>query len=302
MYFSMLGVNSSSSLDDIKQAFRVKTLDDNDDYESIAHAYNEILDNKKKANDVPQMHQVQHPVMSNIFQPAMMIPGLNKVPPSNMIPNDLFGLFGLDVPAPTQEESNRFKKIFQNVFVNDDKPKDFESTIHNLFDEILNETKPKEDVIIHTKDIDIRDVYQNAYLGDVLNEDDLRHISCADVRLDSEQIFSVTSGNKKRIYKITLSLTNTGSFSICNGYLCYTIDITLEEALCGFSHDFKHLNGKEYKLTNSKTVINNKSEIKLNNLGIKRKGVDDTLLIRFNIEFPETLNEKQKQEIKSILN
>ena len=231
-----------------------------------------------------------------------MLPARNKLSTANtMMPNELFGMFGIDIPMPTQEESNRFKNIFQNAFLNNDTPNDLEGTIHNFLGDILNETKPKEDVIIHKKDIDIKDIYENVYLGDILNEDDLGHIHCADVELGTEQIFRVTCGSKNKVYKITLDLKHTSCFTIYNGYLCYTINITLKEALCGFTHEFIHLNGKEYKLNNSKTIINDKSEIKLPNLGIKKNDSHDALIIRFNIKFPTSLNEQQKDSLNHIL-
>ena len=45
MYHSILGIDKDSSIDDIKKAFRMKTLDDNDNFDSLLKAYNEILNN-----------------------------------------------------------------------------------------------------------------------------------------------------------------------------------------------------------------------------------------------------------------
>ena len=59
----------------------------------------------------------------------------------------------------------------------------------------------------------------------------------------------------------------------------------------------KHLNGTEYTLNNFNKIINPGHEIRLNNLGIKK----GQLIIKFNIKFPETLNDNQREQIESIL-
>lgn len=79
--------------------------------------------------------------------------------------------------------------------------------------------------------------------------------------------------------------------------LCLTLNITLKEALLGFSREIIHLNGSEIQL-DCKNIIEPYMEKK-----IEESGFDDSgyLIIKFNIDFPKELNESVKLQLQEIL-
>lgn len=84
--------------------------------------------------------------------------------------------------------------------------------------------------------------------------------------------------------------------------LIYKLDISLKNALCGLSIDMKHLNNKIFRITNNPGAIVKQNEKKyINNLGMIRDKHIGTLIIEFNIIFPETLTEEQISKLNEIL-
>ncbi len=75
------------------------------------------------------------------------------------------------------------------------------------------------------------------------------------------------------------------------------INISLKDALIGFEKEIEYIDKSIIKL-NSKNIINPYRETILENYGLNSNGV---LIIKFIIEFPETLTDEQKDKIKNIL-
>jgi DnaJ-class molecular chaperone len=77
----------------------------------------------------------------------------------------------------------------------------------------------------------------------------------------------------------------------------------LKEALCGFSFDIPHLNGKLLCLNNmnNPTVIKPDYKRVVPNLGMTRENTTGNLIIEFIIQFPETLSTQQIVALKDIL-
>jgi DnaJ family protein B protein 4 len=73
--------------------------------------------------------------------------------------------------------------------------------------------------------------------------------------------------------------------------LVFEHQITLKEALCGFSFTIKHLNGTTYTINNAGRVISPNYMKKIPNLGIQRDEHTGSLVIHFQIQFPETVTE-----------
>ena len=78
--------------------------------------------------------------------------------------------------------------------------------------------------------------------------------------------------------------------------------IGLKEALCGFSFDMKHLNGKTFKINsgNGNVIDFNYKKI-LPDMGMQRDNYTGSIIIHFTIIFPETLTSEQVNAISSIL-
>ena len=76
--------------------------------------------------------------------------------------------------------------------------------------------------------------------------------------------------------------------------------ISLKEALTGFSITFQHINNKQYTLQNNNITYPN-SQREIPHLGLTNKSKTGSLFVVFNVEFPISLNEEQKQQLKTIL-
>ena len=84
--------------------------------------------------------------------------------------------------------------------------------------------------------------------------------------------------------------------------LTYNKDITLKEALCGFSFELPFFKNKKYKISNEVGNIVKPGYIKeICGMGIKRNNQIGRLFIKFNIIFPEDLSEEKIEELNSIL-
>jgi len=103
--------------------------------------------------------------------------------------------------------------------------------------------------------------------------------------------------------KIVVQIENTTKF-IRNGLdLHYQVPISLKDALCGFSLEIKHLNGKVLSLNNKEnnTVIKPNHKKTVTNLGMVKGGNSGNLVIEFLVEFPEELNREQIDQLREIL-
>jgi DnaJ family protein B protein 4 len=85
--------------------------------------------------------------------------------------------------------------------------------------------------------------------------------------------------------------------------LIHKRQISLKEALTGFSFEITHLNGKILCLNNLKnrTIITPNYKKIIPNLGMVRDGNVGNLIIEFSVVFPETLTEDQTNKIAEIL-
>jgi len=82
--------------------------------------------------------------------------------------------------------------------------------------------------------------------------------------------------------------------------LVFEHKITLKEALCGFSFSIKHLNGTTYTINNAGRVIAPNYIKKIPNLGIQRDEHTGSLVILFQIQFPETVTEDAIKALSEI--
>ena len=78
--------------------------------------------------------------------------------------------------------------------------------------------------------------------------------------------------------------------------------ITLKESLCGFSFDFKYLNGKNYTINNnSGNIIPPGHRKVIPDMGLTREAHTGNLIIIFEIEFPVKLKEEVVKELARVL-
>lgn len=105
---------------------------------------------------------------------------------------------------------------------------------------------------------------------------------------------------------ITVKITNHPVFRRHNMNLHMTKQITLKEALCGFSVEIPHLNGKTIRISNlnQQNVVKPGFVREINHFGMLDKNdpsKNGKLILDFEIIFPETLTEEQKKTIAYVL-
>lgn len=103
--------------------------------------------------------------------------------------------------------------------------------------------------------------------------------------------------------KITFQIVNNTEFERRNLDLVYKKKIALKEALCGFSFEMTHLNGKKLCVNNktTPTVIKPNYKKVIPNMGMVRENGTGNMIIEFDLEFPETLTAEQIAVLETAL-
>jgi DnaJ-class molecular chaperone len=114
---------------------------------------------------------------------------------------------------------------------------------------------------------------------------------------------NVISENNKGDIKLTIQIQNNTPFIRHGNDLIYKKTICLKEALCGFSFELSHLNGKVFSLNNNtnKTIIKPNFKKVIPKLGMSRNNTLGNLIIDFDVSFPETLTDEQIKVISETL-
>jgi len=109
--------------------------------------------------------------------------------------------------------------------------------------------------------------------------------------------------NQRGEIRITFRIANNTEFKRNGIDLIYKRKISLKEALCGFSFELVHLNGKRLCLNNASnpTVIKPNYKKVVPNLGMTRESATGNMIIDFEIEFPESLTKEQIDALTNIL-
>jgi DnaJ-class molecular chaperone len=123
---------------------------------------------------------------------------------------------------------------------------------------------------------------------------------------DNETICLKNMGNTvhnniKGDVKVNIHVTDHSEFLREGDDLVYNKTLSLKEALCGFEFTVKHLNGKSYLFNNKEIVIHPNFKKFIPGLGFKRDEEIGNLIIKFTIEFPETILEETKEKLRNIL-
>lgn len=103
--------------------------------------------------------------------------------------------------------------------------------------------------------------------------------------------------------KLHFQIMNETEFTRQGLDLILNRKINLLDALCGFSFEIAHLNGKKLCLTNmnSPAVIKPNYKKVIPNMGMIRDNSTGNMIIEFDVIFPETLTEEQSAKLREIL-
>ena len=108
--------------------------------------------------------------------------------------------------------------------------------------------------------------------------------------------------NNKGDIKVFIKIKDHDTFKRDGLNLLFVKEITLKDALCGFSFSFDHINDNNYTINNkSGNIIKNNYVKVIPKLGFNRNNDIGNLHIIFDIKFPDSLNNEQINELKNIL-
>jgi DnaJ-class molecular chaperone len=298
-YYDILGVSKDATDSDIKKAFRALSLkyhpdrnpneDTTEKFQKIGEAYETLSDPEKRnqyeneMNGVPfgmpfshmdSMNEFQD--MNNIFNmmfggmPGMGGPGI-RIFHSGMGGGPQF-FQQFQKPAPISKHINiSLKQCYDGGSI----PIEIERFVVN------NGIKYTENVTL------------NIPIPKGINE--------------KNGIIIEGEGNcvndLKGDVKLTFKVDEHPLFKRRESDLIYKKKISLKEALCGFSFELQHLNGKMLFLNNksNRTIITPDTKKTIPNLGIEYEGKTGNLIIEFIIDFPINLSEEQMNTISSVL-
>ena len=103
--------------------------------------------------------------------------------------------------------------------------------------------------------------------------------------------------------KIIIQVKNETYFKRQGLDLVIKKTISLKEALCGFSFEIHHINGKTLNLNNktNPTIVKPNYKKTVAGLGMNRDGIYGNLVIEFDVVFPDSLTSEQIKNISDIL-
>jgi len=113
---------------------------------------------------------------------------------------------------------------------------------------------------------------------------------------------NVLNENIKGDIKIIIKIINNSIFKRSGLDLILEKNISLKDALCGFSFEIKYINGKSYTLNNNKGNIITPEYRKIYpQMGLTRSNIKGNMIIHFHIDFPEKITEEQINKLSEIL-
>jgi DnaJ-class molecular chaperone len=308
-----LGVSENSSQVDIKKAYRKLSLEHHPDkggneekFKEINEAYSTLGDNdRKKEYDVRRRGGGMHRGMR---MNGGMNGGMDGIPP------DVFNMFfggrgGVDPFSPFGQQMGGHPmggmgqpniRVFHNGRSANIKPK-------------------KPDSIKQTINLTLKQAYEGSSAFVVTIQK--RITKSGAVNIENETIYiEIPEGidNDEKVYlknrghitdnisgdiELTFKVQNNTDFIRDGMNITINKEVSLKDALCGFSFEIDHINGKNYKISNQPGNIIKPGYVReICGMGMKRNSQVGRLFIKFNIKFPEKLSEDQIEKLNEILN
>lgn len=113
---------------------------------------------------------------------------------------------------------------------------------------------------------------------------------------------NIINENNKGDIKVNIIVENTTQFERLGLDLILNKEITLKDALCGFTFEINYLNGKSYTLNNKRgNIIPDGYKKIYPEMGLKRGEHKGNMVIIFHVDFPKTLTDEQIDKLINIL-
>lgn len=301
-YYKILGVGETASHDEIKKSYRSLSLkwhpdknngdEANGKFQEINEAY-EILGDEQKRREYNLMKSNINPFFNNM-----------DIPIDNIF-SALFGnggMSGFMSPMPPGMSSSGNFHTFNQA----------NSPFH--FVQALQKPTP----IIKNISITIEQVYTGANIpieidrwlmenNNKVFEREIIYVPIPKGIDEGEIIIIREKGNMindtiKGDIKIFVKIEPNATYKRKGLDILVNHTISLKDALCGFTTEFKHINGKVYTLNNNKANIVQPGHTKIiPNMGFTRENHTGSLMLTFTIEFPSQLTPEQIKTIQEIL-
>ena len=311
-YYDILEISNESDSDTIKKAYRQLSLKHHPDrggdaekFKEISEAY-EILGDNEKRIQYDMMNNGMPMGMPFPFPPNQHMPGQ---PPGGLgdIFNMMFGGGPINIPGNLGANVH----VFHNGI-----PVNINGGVNGPTFNSLNKPEP----IIKQIEISLTMAYsgckipipiERTIIQNNVNkkENETIYVDVPPGIDDDEAIVIPEKGNIliinqeiKGDIKLFFKIKNNTDF-IRNGLdLIYNKEISLKDALCGFSFEMKYINNKNIKIVNnSGNIVTPNYEKKIPKAGIKRDNHIGDLIIKFNIKFPDNLTDEQINKLGDIL-
>ena len=316
-HYSTLGVDENATHDEIKKAFRTLSLkwhpDRNSEpgavekFQKINEAYEQIGDDDKRSIYDAQRRNpfsklgmsgggggMEHDILNAFFGGlggmggmgglGAMFPGVGGFPGG---PGGFPG--GVQMFTTSTDGSGR-----TNVRVIH-KPSPISKNITITMEQVYTGCKVPIEIERQIIENNMRILEKETIYVDIPQGIDEGEIICIPEKGNS------INGSRSDV-KVFVKIAPDSSFQRSGLDLIINQKISFKESLCGFSVEFKYINGKVYTLNNTNgTIIYTNYKKVMPNMGFKRDNHAGNMIINFNVEYPEKLTDEQVEKLRSIL-
>jgi DnaJ-class molecular chaperone len=314
--YATLGVSKNANESEIKRAYRALSLKYHPDRNNTNEAENKIREineaydilgdsSKRKHYDMEQqmggnLFDFQNtgvpPHMNDLFEMLFKIPTMNgsEMPEIHIFQDNMPGGGGGLFKNPM---ANPFMQFQKNVSSTPSTP----SPIHIVLPITFMQAFQGSSLPV--------EIQREIYIGDVkIHEEETIYVTVPP-GIDENEIITISgkgnvnSSNIKGDVKIAIKLIDDPIFTRKGLDLIFKKTISLKESLCGFSIDINHLNGKILSLNNqtNRAVVSPNFRKTVPNLGFERGPCKGSLIIEFDVKFPDRLSEEQIQVLDRVL-
>ena len=300
-FYNILGVSENATKDEIKKAYRGLQMkyhpdknpgiqEAHDMTQKINEAY-ETLGDEQKKEQYDMMRN--NPFANHPAHPHMDVP-LNDIF-NMMFGSNPFGMPGMP-GMPPGAKIHIFHGGPMNFQQAMNKPIPIMKSLQINMEQVLNGASLPLEIE--------RWILQN---GSKTTEKETIYVDIPKGIDDNEIIILRDKGNIisdicKGDIKINITIQNNTAFKRSGLDLILDKNISLKEALCGFSFEMNYINGKSYTLNNNKGSIVPPEYKKIYpGMGLQRGEHKGNMIINFHVEFPTTLTIEQIDKLSSIL-
>lgn len=289
-YYDILEINNNASQEDIKKAYRKL---------SLLHHPDKNGNSSESINKIQNINEA-YEVLSNPEKKMMYDSGgtndINFMNRYQDIPVDFENIINSIFQMNNLNSDVHTFRIFCNGGSASIRPPSIVKTVLIQFEKVLMNLKIPIEINRFIQDQNIKTEEMETIYVDV------------PMGIDEGEIIVIKGkgniiNNFRGDVKICVKIQNDTEFKRVGLDLLFEKTISLKESLCGFSFELKHLNNKKYTITNANTVghviCQNYKKI-IPNMGLERDGHVGNLVIKFNVKFPEQLNESALEELKKI--